>query len=117
MSAEFVSESSAQHGILVRERINLGLVLHHLCEEFANQRCEFDSDEDTDYAYFYIKCPWHSDDIDICVHASHVMVRMARMEEIPLGDSKSIRARSRRSNTLSPTEPCKLTIPGSSPSD
>jgi hypothetical protein len=114
MSAEFVSESSARQGILVRERVNLGLFLHHLCEEIADQSCESDSDGDKDYASFYITFPWHSDDIDICVHASHVMVRM---EEIPPGNPKSVRFRSRGSNTLSPMELPRLAIPGSSPLD
>jgi hypothetical protein len=117
MSADFVSEPSAKHDILVRERINLGLFLHHLCEQIADHSCEFDSEEDNDYAYFYLKFPWHSDDIDISVHASHVMVRMVRMEEILIGRPTLLRSRSRVSITHSPTEPHTLTIPGSSPLD
>jgi hypothetical protein len=80
MTAETVSGFSAKHGILTRERENLGLFLHHLCEELADQRCEFDSDEDREFAYFDIKFPCDLHDIDICAHGRHVVVRMIRLE-------------------------------------
>jgi hypothetical protein len=80
MSVVTVSGFTTKHGILIRERENLGLFLHHLCEELANQRCKFDSDEDREFAYFDIKFPWDLDDIDICVHDRHVVVRMIRQD-------------------------------------
>ena len=66
--------------VLSRERENLGLFLNHLCKELADKDCEFDSDEDREFAYFDIKLAWEWDDIDICVHEKHVVVRMVRQE-------------------------------------
>ena len=80
MSTETVRGFTAKHGILIRERKNLGIFLHHLCEELADRRCKFDSDEDQEFAYFDIKFPCELDEIDICVHGSHVVVRMVRLE-------------------------------------
>lgn len=64
--------------VLSRERENLGLFLHHLCNELADGRCEIDADQDREYAYFNIKLALAPDDIDICVHGGHVLVRMVR---------------------------------------
>jgi hypothetical protein len=80
MTGESVNGFAAEHGVPIRERENLGLFLHHLCEELADQRCEIDSAKDRDFAYFDIKLPCDSDDIDICVHGRHVLVRMGRLE-------------------------------------
>jgi hypothetical protein len=80
---EPVSGFSAKHENLIREREILGLFLRHLCEKLADQRCEFDSDECKEFAYFDIKLPWDLDDIDICVHNSHVVVLMTRQEQVP----------------------------------
>ena len=70
----------ANHGVLIRERENLGLFLHHLGNELADQHCEIQADKDIDFAYFDIKLPWEWNDIDICVHGGHVVVRMVRLE-------------------------------------
>ncbi len=70
----------AQHGVLDRERENLGLFLHQLCNELADQHCEIDADQDAEYAYFNISLALALDDIDICVHRGHVLVRMARQQ-------------------------------------
>jgi hypothetical protein len=80
MTAEIVTESSAKHGILMRERKNLGLFLHLLFEELDDQSSEFASEADRDFAYFEMKFPCDLGDIDICVHGSHVLVRMSRLE-------------------------------------
>lgn len=78
MTTESLTEVDAKFGILVRERENLRLFLHHLCDELADQHCEISADQDRDYAYFDIKPAIALDDIDICVQGGHVLVRMTR---------------------------------------
>jgi hypothetical protein len=77
---ESVRGFRARHGVLIRERETLRLFLHHLCEELADQTSDFDADADRDFAYFDITFPCELDDIDICVHGRHVLVRMGRLE-------------------------------------
>ncbi len=78
--SEVLSGIPMNHGVLMRERENLGLFLHHLCNELADERCEINADQDREYTYFDIKLALALDEIDICVHAGHVLVRMARLE-------------------------------------
>ena len=93
MSAEPVNNSHLKdfhgpHTGLLHERETLGHFLHQLIRELADHGCEFDADEDSDFAYFDIKLAWELDDLDICVHDGHVVVRMVREEEIEV-DSAS----------------------------
>jgi hypothetical protein len=80
MTGEPMNGFSAKHGTLIRERENLGRFLHHLSEKLADQRCKFDSGGDRNFAYFDIKFSCDLNDIDICVHGRHVLVRMGRLE-------------------------------------
>jgi hypothetical protein len=75
-----LSSFHASHTSLIRERATLGLFLNQLCKELADQRCEVDADEVGDFAYFDIKLACDTDDIDICVHDGHVVVRMVRQD-------------------------------------
>ena len=89
MNAEFshvsrLKGSHAMHWGLLRERETLGRFLHDLYEKLADKRCRLDADEDREFAYFDIKLNWDFDDIDICVHDGHVVVRMVRDEVIPV---------------------------------
>ncbi len=76
--SKFLNGSDTQDGVLNRERENLGRFLRHLGNELADQHCKIDADQDREYAYFDIALPLTFDDIDICVHGGHVLVRMAR---------------------------------------
>jgi hypothetical protein len=80
MTTESLNGVHAKLGVLIRERENLGLFLHHLSNELADNCCKIDAAEDRDFAYFDIKLGWEWDDIDISVHNGHVVVRMVRME-------------------------------------
>ena len=78
LNAPHLHDFHALNEVLVRERETFGRFLHDLSDELANQQCEFDADEDSEFAYFDIKVDWDLDDIDICVHDGHVVVRMVR---------------------------------------
>jgi len=80
MTTESLNGVHAKHGVLVRERENLGLFLQHLRTELADKCCKIDAAEDQNFAYFDITLGWEWDDIDITVHGGHVVVRMVRME-------------------------------------
>ncbi len=79
-NVSLLNGSHVKHGSLIREREHLGLFLHLLCNELADQHCEIDADQDSEYAYFNIKLALALDDIDICVHGGRVLVRMVRMK-------------------------------------
>ena len=82
MTPESLNGLDAKHGVLIRERENLGLFLHHLCKELADRRCEIDADRDRDLAYCDITLAWDLDDtdMDIYVHGRHVVVRLVHLE-------------------------------------
>ena len=80
MTTESLNGSHAKHGALIRERENLGLFLHHLCNDLADHCCDIDANEDGEFACFDIKLGWEWDDIDISVRGGHVVVRMLRQE-------------------------------------
>jgi hypothetical protein len=80
MTTESLNAVHTKHGVLVRERENLGLFLHHLCTELADHCCQIDEAEDSEFAYLDIKLGWVWDDIDISVRGGHVVVRMVRVE-------------------------------------
>ncbi len=80
MAAQSVNGFHAEHGVLSRERENLGLFLQRLCKELADRSCKVDADEGGEFIYFDIKLACALDDIDICVHDGHVVVRMIRQE-------------------------------------
>lgn len=68
----------ANHGVLVRERESLERFLCQLCDHLGDPCCQIDADQDREHAYFDINLADAMDDIDICVHGGHVLVRMVR---------------------------------------